>query len=81
MNDRSIVFSVLAVVITTILAGTFLLYSNLVSMERNIESAIAKGIDPMAVRCAYASEKDMVCVAFGAANHQFPAELAKTSKK
>ena len=28
-------------------------YAELKSMERNIESAIVKGIDPVAVRCAY----------------------------
>jgi hypothetical protein len=33
------------------------------------ESAIVKGIDPVAVRCAYASERDVVCVAY-AASHQ-----------
>jgi hypothetical protein len=30
----------------------------------NIESAISKGIDPMAVRCAYADSNDRICLAY-----------------
>lgn len=33
-------------------------------MHVNVESAIAKGIDPIAVRCSYASPTDNVCIAF-----------------
>jgi len=33
-------------------------------MARNIKDAIDKGIDPMSVRCSYASETDNVCVAY-----------------
>ena len=33
-------------------------------MHTNIESAISKGIDPIAVRCSYASPTDNVCLAY-----------------
>jgi hypothetical protein len=33
-------------------------------MAHNVDNAIAKGIDPLSVRCAYASERDMICMAF-----------------
>jgi hypothetical protein len=33
-------------------------------MHTNIESAINKGIDPIAVRCSYASPTDNVCLAY-----------------
>ena len=36
------------------------------AVKTNIEAAAAKGIDPVAVRCAYASSNDMVCVAYAA---------------
>jgi hypothetical protein len=36
-------------------------------MSRNIENGIVKGIDPVAVRCAYANSNDNVCVAYAAA--------------
>jgi len=32
-------------------------------MAANIENAIAKGIDPLAVRCSYAKSDDIVCIA------------------
>jgi len=32
-------------------------------MATNIENAIAKGIDPLAVRCSYAKSDDIVCIA------------------
>jgi len=34
------------------------------SMERNIESAIVKGIDPIAVKCAYESNSSNLCIAY-----------------
>ena len=33
-------------------------------MAKNIKDAIDKGVDPMSVRCSYASETDNVCVAY-----------------
>lgn len=33
-------------------------------MAANIDSAIAKGVDPMTVRCSYAPSTDNICVAF-----------------
>ena len=39
-------------------------------MARNIDNAITKGIDPIAVRCSYARENDVVCVAFAASGKE-----------
>ena len=33
-------------------------------MASNIENAIAKGIDPISVRCSYAKSDDIICIAF-----------------
>jgi hypothetical protein len=38
-------------------------------MAKNIKDAIDKGIDPMSVRCSYASETDNVCVAYAYSKH------------
>ena len=35
-------------------------------MAANIENAIAKGIDPLTVRCSYAKSDDIVCIALAA---------------
>lgn len=76
-NDAVFIISVLLALITLVTSVTFYKYSELKSVERNVESAIVKGIDPIAVRCAYASERDVVCVAH-AASHQV---LRETPKK
>ena len=66
MNDSIFTVSCLIGVIALISSITFYHYSELKSVERNVESAIVKGIDPIAVRCAYAPERDVVCVAYAA---------------
>jgi hypothetical protein len=47
-------------------------------MSRNIENGIVKGVDPVAVRCAYSRENDNICVAYAVAkdhsNSPFPAK-------
>lgn len=37
-------------------------------MSKNLDNAISKGVDPLAVRCSYADSRDMVCVAYGASH-------------
>lgn len=41
-------------------------------MAENMNNAIAKGLDPLAVRCSYAKSDDIICVAFAASaqSHQ-----------
>ncbi len=74
MNDNVFTISIVTAVITLIGSVTFYKYSELKSIERNVESAIVKGIDPVAVRCAYANERDVVCVAYGASNSPSPSK-------
>jgi hypothetical protein len=63
--------------ITLIVCGTILFFSMIAGItiynleennlkSKNIETAISKGIDPLSVRCSYASSQDMVCVAYAA---------------
>jgi hypothetical protein len=35
-------------------------------MSKNISEAVAKGMDPLAVRCSFASSVDTTCVAYAA---------------
>ena len=69
MNDNVFTVSVLIAIVTLVGSVTFYKYSELKSVERNVESAIVKGIDPVAVRCAYANERDVVCVAYAASHN------------
>lgn len=57
------------VIITAFVCTTFYNYHQTISMKSNIESAIVKGIDPVAVKCAYSSN-DTVCVAYAVAHGQ-----------
>jgi hypothetical protein len=69
MNDKIFTISLLIAVVTLIGSVTFYQHAQLQAIKSNVESAIVKGIDPIAVRCAYATERDVVCVAYGA-SHQ-----------
>ena len=42
-------------------------------MASNIEAAIAKSIDPLAVRCSYANGDDNICVAYAISNKSIDA--------
>jgi uncharacterized membrane protein len=61
-NDKVFIVSVLIAIITLIGTMGFNSYAELKSMERNIESAIVKGIDPVAVKCAYRSDSTMCAI-------------------
>jgi hypothetical protein len=37
-------------------------------MSRNIDSAIAKGLDPISVRCSFVTNTDTICVAYAASS-------------
>jgi hypothetical protein len=52
-------------------------------MHTNIESAINKGIDPIAVRCSYANPTDNVCLAYAITHNTVdapPAPLIQRKK-
>jgi hypothetical protein len=72
MEDRVFIISVLLAIMTLIGSVTFYHYSQLQAMKLNIENAIVKGIDPVAVRCAYANERDVICVAHAASSGSPP---------
>ena len=72
MNDRVFTICFTLAIMTLITAVTFYKYSELKSVQSNVESAIVKGIDPIAVRCAYANERDVVCVAYGSSHQSTP---------
>jgi hypothetical protein len=64
----TIIISITILVIAGVASITFYNYNELKSVERNIESAIVKGIDPVAVRCAYSRSTDTICIAYGSAS-------------
>lgn len=49
-------------------------------MAQNIDNAIAKGINPMSVRCSYVRGDDPICIAY-AAKGEDPTVPATSTKK
>jgi hypothetical protein len=43
---------------------TFYKYNEMKSIEKNIDAAIAKGIDPLAVKCAYSDGTTNLCLTY-----------------
>lgn len=48
-------------------------------MAENMNAAIAKGIDPLSVRCSYVQSHDLICVAFAASaqSHNVASQVKK----
>lgn len=70
-NDIVFIISVLIAVLALIASFGYIKYSELKSMERNIESAIVKGIDPLAVRCAY-GDSSWICMQYASGHGRDP---------
>lgn len=69
----------LAVILLTFISSVAYYFVNdRILMAKNIETAISKGVDPLSVRCSYASGSDNVCVAYaishGAQSFSAPAQ-------
>jgi len=50
-------------------------------MSKNIETAVDRGIDPLAVRCSYSSRDDMICIVYAASGRSAPTQPAALAQK
>ena len=67
INEKLVLFICGSIIVLSAIIGTVIYYVNdRKLMAQNIESAIAKGIDPLSVRCSYVNSHDLICVAFAA---------------
>jgi len=66
-NDL-VVVAITTVLLSIVAAVGFYALNDRKLMAANIEDAIAKGIDPLTVRCSYARDWDTICIAHAAAN-------------
>lgn len=55
------------VLIAVIVGATIYNVNDRNLMSKNIDAAIAKGLDPISVRCSYVTTTDTICVAYAAA--------------
>lgn len=81
MHESVFAISFVLAFISLVGSITFYNYSELKSIERNIESAIVKGIDPVAVRCAYTKSTDVICVAYAATSSHLSLTTTVPTKK
>jgi hypothetical protein len=63
------IIGITLIIMTAIVCLTFYNFHQTNAIKSNIESAIVKGIDPVAVKCAYSSS-DVMCVAYAVAHGQ-----------
>lgn len=50
-------------------------------MSQNIQDAMAKGIDPLSVRCTYAADTDNICLAYALRPKEHNTELPVPIRK
>ena len=63
---KTIIVCVSLIVLTTIVGLIWFNIHERTLMAENMNAAIAKGIDPLSVRCSYVQSNDLICVAYGA---------------
>lgn len=64
MTENTFIISLAAVAATAILSTVGYMINEQNLLSKNISEAVAKGMDPMTVRCAYAHPQDAVCVSY-----------------
>jgi hypothetical protein len=68
-NDfKTMVIAGTIVIVSAIIGASVYSINDRMLMSKNIDNAIAKGVDPLSVRCAFADGRDMICVAYGASH-------------
>jgi heme/copper-type cytochrome/quinol oxidase subunit 2 len=63
----TIAVSVIIVLCTAIIGVIVYNVNDRNNMAKNIEAAIAKGVDPISVKCAYETNVNSVCIAYSMA--------------
>jgi hypothetical protein len=77
---KEVLAFIIGVVLVTVTAIVCVTYYNLKKddhLKSNVESAIVKGIDPLAVRCAY-GHSDTLCIVYATTHGK---ELPQALKK
>lgn len=58
------IVSIVILVITAMISVAFYNINDRNLMAKNIEQAIAKGVDPLSVRCSYQTSSDPICITY-----------------
>lgn len=60
------VICVMIVIVSIVVSVGYYNINDRALMSKNISEAVAKGMDPLSVRCSYTHSTDTVCVAYAA---------------
>ena len=60
----TICVSIIIVVCTAIIGAVIFNINDRNNMAKNIEAAIAKGVDPLSVKCAYETSTNPICITY-----------------
>jgi hypothetical protein len=68
MNKDILTIAVSAVIVmcTAIIGAIVYNTNDRNNMAKNIEAAIAKGVDPLSVKCAYETGSNTICITYAA---------------
>lgn len=69
-----------AVIITAIFGVSVYNITDRSLMAQNIDNAIAKGINPMSVRCSYVRGDDPICISYAAKGEDIAIPATSTKK-
>lgn len=65
-NTQSWIGAVVVIALTTIVTLGINTHSQDLSKSKDIQTAVEKGVNPIAIRCAYAPEHDRICLVYAA---------------
>jgi ATP/ADP translocase len=77
MVENIFTVAIVTAFITLVGSITYFKVIELNKIESNVQSALEKGIDPLAVRCAYATQTDTICIAYAASKTNFQVQTSK----
>lgn len=67
-NLFSTIVSIAIVAITYIISAGIVEHKKVLAMSQAVTEAADKGINPIAVRCAFAKSEDNICIVYAAKN-------------
>lgn len=65
-DTLTIVVSITIMTCAAMIAGLMYNVNDRNNMAKNIDAAIAKGVDPLSVKCAYETGTNPICITFAA---------------
>lgn len=80
-NTQTFLGSAVIVLLTMIVTVGVVYHSQDQSKSKDIQTAVDKGVNPLAIRCAYAPEHDRICLVYAATRvNERGVDLQKTTK-